>query len=80
MAVDYGRFEREVPSTYAMDSTDSRSQPETAETLTVPQERIVCVEHPCIVKNIDKGVKSLGGEGQVKNVGTLTMRQSLFFF
>ena len=39
-----------------------------APTYHVPQERIVSVEHPCIVKNFDNGLKSLGGEHQLKHV------------
>lgn len=39
--------------------------------LGVPQDRIVCIEHPCIVKNIDNGVKSLGGEQQLQEVRVL---------
>ena len=34
----------------------------------VPQERVVSIEHPCIVRNFDNGVKSLGGEPQMKHV------------
>ncbi|PIA91825.1 Transcription factor tau subunit sfc1 [Cercospora beticola] len=34
----------------------------------VPPQRIVAVEHPCIVHNFDKGFKSLGGEAQLKHV------------
>jgi general transcription factor 3C polypeptide 5 (transcription factor C subunit 1) len=34
----------------------------------VPQERIVSIEHPCIVKNFNNGFQSLGGEHQLKHV------------
>lgn len=34
----------------------------------VPQERVVCIEHPCIVRNVDKGVQSLGGEHTMQQV------------
>jgi len=40
-----------------------------AHSYTVPELRIVSVEHPCIVKNFDKGFKSLGGEQHLKHVG-----------
>jgi len=40
----------------------------TAQSHTVPELRIVSVEHPCIVKNFDKGFKSLGGEQHLKHV------------
>lgn len=39
--------------------------------LDVPQDRIVCIEHPCIIKDIDNGVKSLGGEHQLQKVRVL---------
>ena len=38
----------------------------------VPHERIVSIEHPCIVKNFSNGFKSLGGEQQLKHVSTST--------
>ncbi|KAK3679898.1 tau 95 subunit of transcription factor TFIIIC [Recurvomyces mirabilis] len=41
---------------------------QTAPTYTVPLQRIVSIEHPCIIKNLEKGVKSLGGEAQIKHV------------
>jgi general transcription factor 3C polypeptide 5 (transcription factor C subunit 1) len=34
----------------------------------VPHERVVSIEHPCIVRNFDNGIKSLGGEPQMKHV------------
>lgn len=40
-----------------------------AEWLDLPQDRVISVEHPCIVKNIDNGLKSLGGPNHVKHVG-----------
>lgn len=45
---------------------------ESAELLNVPQDKIVCVEHPCLVSNVDKAIKSLGGEQQMKNVGIMS--------
>ncbi|KAK0832881.1 tau 95 subunit of transcription factor TFIIIC [Friedmanniomyces endolithicus] len=34
----------------------------------VPDQRVVSIEHPCIVKNLDRGLKSLGGEAQIQHV------------
>ncbi|KAK4542296.1 hypothetical protein LTR36_006949 [Oleoguttula mirabilis] len=45
-----------------------RSGRSTAPVYSVPHERIVSIEHPCIVKNFDNGFKSLGGEPQLKHV------------
>lgn len=36
----------------------------------VPQNRIVSVEHPCVVRNFENAVKSLGGEPQIKHVSS----------
>nr|POE65624.1 transcription factor tau subunit sfc1 [Quercus suber] len=36
--------------------------------LDIPPGRVVSVEHPCIVKNFDVGLKSLGGEAQLVDV------------
>jgi len=38
----------------------------------VPQDRIVCIEHPCIIRDVDQGVKSLGGEHHLQKVGHLS--------
>ncbi|KAK5120803.1 hypothetical protein LTR85_005870 [Meristemomyces frigidus] len=45
-----------------------RSGRSTAPIHSVPQERIVSIEHPCVVKNFNNGFKSLGGEPQLKHV------------
>ena len=47
----------------------SQGQPGDADRVTVPQQRIVCIEHPCIIRNVDMGVKSLGGEQNLQKVG-----------
>lgn len=52
---------------YWSESTITRQQP--ADWLDVPSEHVVSLEHPCIVNNIDKGLKSIGGEHNVKHVG-----------
>lgn len=28
----------------------------------IPDQRIICIEHPAIIQNIDKGIATLGGE------------------
>jgi hypothetical protein len=47
-----------------MELTDSTTAP----FYIVPNERVVSIEHPCIVRNFDNGIKSLGGEPQMKHV------------
>lgn len=45
----------------AMASIPSKGDEDAAPRLAVPSERIVAVEHPCIVKNVDKASNMLGG-------------------
>lgn len=42
-----------------------------ADWLTVSSDRVVTVEHPSIIKDIDKGLQSLGGEHHIKHVGQI---------
>lgn len=42
-----------------------------AEVHGVPGRRIVAIEHPGIVRNFDNGIKSLGGEAQLKHVSVV---------
>lgn len=39
----------------------------------VPDQRIVSVEHPGIVENIDKAVESLGGEAELSRVRSFSI-------
>ena len=47
----------------------NRCTPRHAPWFTVPQISIVSVEHPYIIKNTDKAIVSLGGEGKMSPVG-----------
>lgn len=49
-------------------SNSTTTANDNAEWLHLPQHRIVTVEHPCIVNDVDKALASLGGENQIKNV------------
>jgi general transcription factor 3C polypeptide 5 (transcription factor C subunit 1) len=56
--------------------TDQRPDPasnrhQLANWLTVSSDRVVTVEHPSIVRDIDKGLLSLGGEHHIKHVGRI---------
>ncbi|GAB7360607.1 hypothetical protein MBLNU230_g0487t1 [Neophaeotheca triangularis] len=48
----------------------------TAPTFEVPSDRIVSIEHPCIIRNLDNGIKSLGGEPQIRNLLDRTVGDS----
>ena len=41
---------------------------ELAPVLEVPDRAVFSVEHPCIIKNVDKGIKSLGGAVRLARV------------
>ena len=34
----------------------------------IPDKRIICIEHPAIINNLDKGVATLGGEDNLASV------------
>lgn len=42
--------------------------PEQAPWLSIPSRAISVVEHPCIIKNVDKGISSLGGPNKLSKV------------
>jgi len=46
----------------------------------VPDQRVVSIEHPCIVKNLDRGLKSLGGEAQIQHVSCMYQHRCTFMF
>ena len=52
-------------------SAAAPNRAETSPWLHVPSQPIIIVEHPCIVKNVDKGIKSLGGEVKLSRVSSL---------
>lgn len=48
---------------------DTMNDHQTAPWLPIPSRAISAVEHPCIIKNIDKGIASLGGPARLSKVG-----------
>lgn len=36
--------------------------------VTIPDDELLCIEHPCIIKNVDKGLRSLGGGPAIERV------------
>jgi hypothetical protein len=63
-------------ATDAIDTMDSRDSTHgrenatahTAPWLPIPSRAVSVVEHPCLIKNIDKGVVSLGGPVKLSKV------------
>ena len=37
--------------------------------ISVPDRRIICIEHPAIIQNLQNGINTLGGEGALSEVG-----------
>ena len=46
----------------------SRGQVPLAEVHEIPEDRIINIEHPCLIRDLAKGIKSMGGEPQIKHV------------
>lgn len=46
---------------------------------TVPQRAIVSVEHPCIIKNIDKGLRTLGADTYIHKVSNTLLFAIVLF-
>jgi general transcription factor 3C polypeptide 5 (transcription factor C subunit 1) len=51
-----------------LDVSGAGSEEQHAPWLPIPSRAISVVEHPCIVKNIDKGIASLGGPVKLSKV------------
>jgi general transcription factor 3C polypeptide 5 (transcription factor C subunit 1) len=47
---------------------DAENPNDDAPTLQFPDTKVVALEHPCIIRNIDRGVKSLGGSNRIEEV------------
>jgi general transcription factor 3C polypeptide 5 (transcription factor C subunit 1) len=43
----------------------------TAPFIPISQDPVICVEHPCIIKNLGRGIKSLGGEYGINKVSVI---------
>lgn len=52
-----------------MAAADASHGTKQAPWLQIPARAVVVVEHPCIVKNLDKGIVSLGGAVKLSQVG-----------
>ena len=44
------------------------SNTELAQWLPIPSRAVSAIEHPCIIKNVDKGITSLGGSVKLSKV------------
>lgn len=47
---------------------DAAKSNDDAPALQFPDTKVVALEHPCIIRNIDRGVKSLGGNNRIEEV------------
>ncbi len=55
---------RVIPQAATKDNQEGQQLP----VLPVSSQLIVCVEHPCIIKNLDRGIRSLGGDYAINKV------------
>jgi hypothetical protein len=39
-----------------------------APSIQVPKNQVIVLEHPCIIQNLDRGIKSLGGKNAIQDV------------
>ncbi|KAK4935019.1 hypothetical protein LTR28_010462, partial [Elasticomyces elasticus] len=49
-------------------ATEHHAPPQTTSWCLVPDDTVVCVEHPCIIRNVDRGIQSLGGDRDISQV------------
>jgi general transcription factor 3C polypeptide 5 (transcription factor C subunit 1) len=50
------------------DVSAEHSNTDLAPWLPVPSRAVSAIEHPCIIKNVDKGITSLGGSVKLSKV------------
>jgi general transcription factor 3C polypeptide 5 (transcription factor C subunit 1) len=50
---------------------DDKRGPRTAPFYAVPSRRLVSVEHPAVVRNVDKAIETLQGDPGIKTVRAL---------
>ena len=50
------------------DMSAANANTEPAPWLPIPSRAVSAIEHPCIIKNIDKGITSLGGAVKLSKV------------
>ena len=43
----------------------------------IPDRRIICIEHPAIIQNLQSGINTLGGEEALSKVGRIYLHTSL---
>jgi len=46
----------------------------------VPDDRYVAIEHPGIIKNLERGISSLGGDKQISNVRLIFYMYSVYAY
>lgn len=50
------------------DVSSASNNTESAPWLPIPSRAVSAIEHPCIIKNVDKGITSLGGSLRLSKV------------
>jgi hypothetical protein len=57
-----------MDSNMRSDVSSANASTELAPWLPIPSRAVSAIEHPCIIKNVDKGITSLGGSVKLGKV------------
>ena len=61
-----------------MNGPSQRQNGDTAPTFMIPSQRLGALEHPMIIKNLDKGIKTLGQNNAFQAVSSTTCHSVYF--
>lgn len=59
--------------------TDDQDESQFAPWYRIPERRIVAVEHPGIVKNVDRAIQTLQGDAGIANVSRFPFSQGDYY-
>ena len=62
------RYSHTMDSNMRSDVSSANASTQLAPWLPIPSRAVSAIEHPCIIKNIDKGITSLGGAVKLSKV------------
>ncbi len=63
----------ETDNLYRFEGSDDASDTNGAPILEVPHRKIVAIEHPCVILNLDKGLATFGQEPDFQKVVVLIL-------
>ena len=62
------RYSHTMDSNMRSDVSTASASTQLAPWLPIPSRAVSAIEHPCIIKNVDKGITSLGGSVKLSKV------------